>query len=250
MMTRVADRDQRGQRVAHDRQLHPLKPLVRTRRQLERKLRHATPCRRALAEFPGNREHGENRHGKRAVLAVAPLDRFRQHVRLEAASLRAQPHFHLSDRGPLAFRDRGALRRVGCRHRQRGPHQRRRADVAQADGRVTPAAIRILMRFQPGDALADLLGMAARVGQHESPDRGRGGERAAGEVAFPMTGGRPLGKQTRCQRAQRLVDRYCDVCRWGKRCQRGTRRHDYSARALKASTPLPLSSRRGGYTFF
>ena len=43
MMAYLPERHERRQRVAHDRQTHPVKPLVRTRGQFEGKLRNASP---------------------------------------------------------------------------------------------------------------------------------------------------------------------------------------------------------------
>ena len=93
VMAHLADRDQRRQRVAHDRQPQVLKPGVRQRGQLERQLRNRSPApASSVAQLAGERQHREDRHRERLVLAVAARDRGAQRVRRDVAGDVARSH--------------------------------------------------------------------------------------------------------------------------------------------------------------
>ena len=85
VMPQLADGDQRRQRVADHRHPQPAKPFSRAGGQLERKLRHQPPRFAARAQCAGHRQHGQNRHRKCPILAVAANNRGRQLLRFESA---------------------------------------------------------------------------------------------------------------------------------------------------------------------
>ena len=84
VMPHLSDRDERRQRVAHDRQLKMLEPAMRQRGQLERQLRNRPPRNvRVVAELARQCEHGQDRHREGLVLSVAAQDR--EHEALPAS---------------------------------------------------------------------------------------------------------------------------------------------------------------------
>ena len=89
MMANLADRDQRRQRIADHRQPQPAEQLMRERGQFERQLRDRRARHHARSELPGDRHDGEDRHGERAVVAVAAQDGLDQASGFEAARPRA-----------------------------------------------------------------------------------------------------------------------------------------------------------------
>src|SRR5262245_37993233 len=122
MMAYLTDRDERGERVADDREAKVLKPAVRKRRELERKLWNQSP--RVLAQLAGQREHGEDRNRKRLVLAVSTKDRQPERNGRQVSGGIPQPSGGAGNRAL----ERRLLR---CDVRKGGPYNRRRADVAR-----------------------------------------------------------------------------------------------------------------------
>ena len=88
VMLCLSDGNQRGQRVADDRQAHPLEPGVGQRRQLEREGRDVLPPeppRQGAVRQDGDRE--------RPVFAIGLADRGRHRLRRDLAHSFAQPGF-------------------------------------------------------------------------------------------------------------------------------------------------------------
>ena len=150
VMPHLADRDERGQRVAHHRQPQVLKPAVGHRGQLERKLRNrsARPP-GVVAELARQREHRQDGHRERPVLAVTAEDGGAERAAAWCRPPRA-----------AATRPIGRWRRRHCGRPRDLPaifdsvaqHDRRRADVAAAADGVAPPAVGVLVLQQPGGA--------------------------------------------------------------------------------------------------
>src|SRR5687768_11659920 len=93
---------------------------------------------------------------------------------------------------------------------QRRPAQHRRTEVAEADDRVAPPPISVLISDEPGETGADQRAAVVTGGalfQHQGDRCGCRRERAAREASLPMAVGGPAFEQTRGERVDRSVKR-------------------------------------------
>ena len=180
-MAGKAHRDQRGKRITDDGKTQRGEEGPREGGKLERERRNQRPAR--SPSRPADRARRQDRDGKRPVLAVPRCERISERPRLAAPGRASDP----------LRRGIGGRRCFRCAaERQRRPDERRRADVADAVGCITPPAIRIASSNQPGDAALDQrvriprthAGIPRRGNRHGG---GRRRERAAGEMSFPVT---------------------------------------------------------------
>ena len=163
---------------------------MRKCRQFEWELRDDLPRMAAFTQSSGQCQSGQNGNGKRSVFAVAPLDRFGQYGGVEISGLSGKPLFSGSYSLGVAV----------IRSRKCGPAKSRGADVADAERRVAPAAVGILMLCQPAASVVDkpverIITPRRLSAKVECADGGCGRERAAGEAADPMIVVRPLPQQ-------------------------------------------------------
>ena len=166
MKLRLADRDERRDRIAHDRQLHQVIETLRNTSGFERKRRNFFPrndsCHRTI---------GQNRNGKSFVFAISftePID-----VALLIDVFLSQSNF-----GFPATRFPGRMDRRDDQHRC--------GNVGIVASRVPPASVFVLLRLEPAKPLVPLLldhrgvGWAWFVGiqvKGIGTDRCRGGKR-------------------------------------------------------------------------
>jgi hypothetical protein len=269
VMSYLANGDERRKRVADHGKPRMVEPPMWQGSELERKLRHVPPRRRAVvSQLSGERERGQDWDRERLVFSVSLENGLAQDVPLEALSGQrdaaacrlVQPRLGARE---VPIRKSRRLTRperpTGRGHGQRRPHQRRRADVAATAHGVAPAAICVLMGQQPAGAVSkeaiEATGIVA-AGEDECDDRGRGGERAARKRTFPVTGwlSSCRGLHGKCASFRRIND--LTLLAWARERNDG----DGDARAnasdlICARKPGPRSFRRmcaltylGGFT--
>ena len=187
MIDRLADGDERRQGVADDRQPQKAKPRLRKTRQLERQRRHFVP-----GHQPGEGAGHQDRHGERAVLAVAPPHRLRHAPPASGRSAASQCSRLAADVSAYCVGRAGEVKR--------GPAEHRRRDVAEALDRIAPAAVGVLMRRQPGEAAGDQRVMTAVARwlfctRARALDGDGGGQGGRGQFADPVAFGRAFREQ-------------------------------------------------------
>ena len=190
-MDRLADGDERGQRIAHDGKAQRAPESVRHRGKLERELRDEPPAVRT--ETAGERERHEDRDGECAILAVAACNcggekcGTPRSVAGVGSAFSTQPSLGvLHDDGKLI---------VGIRRAECGPAQRGCRDVRLAPRRVTPSTVDVHIIREPSQAAADERGMLNRIHFCQRDNCCRSRERAAGKLARPVPGGIHLREQ-------------------------------------------------------
>ena len=186
-MPHLANRDQCGERVRHNRQADRLvEPLGETG-QLKRQSRNLSPLNQ-----PGQGAVGQDGDRKRAIATVAG-QQCRDTTELEDGCLRTLQ----GSCGNLANR----LPASGPANlRQRRPHEHGRRDIGVAEGCVSPASVRALLRDQPVDsscqhAAVDGHSLVSQLQQRHQCRARR--ERRGGQFPHPVPIGPWLGEQRR-----------------------------------------------------
>lgn len=175
-MPHLANRDQRGQRVRHNRQADRLVEPLGEAGQLKRQPRNLPPFNQ-----PGQGAVGQDGNGKRAITTVAG-QQCRDTTELVDGRLRTLQRScgNLANRLPASGpADLG----------QRRPHEHGRRNIGVAEGCVSPASVRALLRDQPVDpprqhAAVDGHSLLSQLQQRHQCRARR--ERRGGKFPHPM----------------------------------------------------------------
>jgi len=184
-------RNQSRQCITDHRQIQPSEKPSRKNRQLKRQRSNMTPSTRPKAIRQCT--HRQNRHRKRAVLAVRMIDCFNNRLRVQRTDFGPNPPLGLIESHFVFSESPAAIKRR--------PAQQRRTQIARVGTiGIPPAPIRILCPGQPLQSLFNRIAELVRIHLKQRKHRHRRRQRAGRKPPFPEAECVPL-----CQQRSHMV---------------------------------------------